>query len=263
MLGVAEHDLGIGADVDEELQRVRAMRTFSQNGTSSVGTDVAGNARQEIRRCERRINLEVGGADGHGAIGREEERCLAQGSGIDPEDHVMHDRVPDEGHVENRCPIDRAQRVDAGRSIVDEFADHRVQCGANRTGELDIATRIHHHVRDPRHEVITKPDLRIHHAVARDHFAGRQVDQVAGDGGRPDINGDAKGAIDVAGIHGAHIATTPNTDSDCVVAPLGGIGDQRQHVRVEARHGDVVVGEQCRANLFAQPAELGTQLRLR
>ena len=86
---------------------------------------------------------------------------------------------------------------------------------------------------------------------------------MAGDSGRPDINGDAEGAIDVAGIHGAHIAAVPNADSDCVVALLGSIGDQRQHVRVEARHGDVVVGEQCRADLFAQPAELGSQLRLR
>ena len=84
MLGVAEHDLGIGADVDEELQRVRAVRAFSQDGASGVGTDVAGNARQEIRRRERRINLEVGGADGHGSIGRKEERGLAQGSGSIP-----------------------------------------------------------------------------------------------------------------------------------------------------------------------------------
>ena len=81
---------------------------------------------------------------------------------------------------------------------------------------------------------------------------------MAGDSGRPDINGDAEGAIDVAGIHGAHIAATPNADSDCVVTLLGSIGDQWQHVWVHTRNDEVVVSQQCCADLFAQPAELGT-----
>ena len=62
---------------------------------------------------------------------------------------------------------------------------------ADRAGERRVATRVHHHVRHPAHQVLAEPDLRVHASARREHLTGREVAQVAGDGGGPDVDRDA------------------------------------------------------------------------
>ena len=87
---------------------------------------------------------------------------------------------------------------------------------ADRPSQLDLAARIHHHVRHPRHQVVAEPDLRVHDAVGGDDLAGAEVDEVAGDGRRTDVDRDAERTVDVARIDGADIASVPHADGDRV-----------------------------------------------
>ena len=47
-VAVAEHDLGIGADIDEQHHLVLAMRAFRQRRAGRVGADMAGDAGQHV-----------------------------------------------------------------------------------------------------------------------------------------------------------------------------------------------------------------------
>ncbi len=75
---------------------------------------------------------------------------------------------------------------------------------ARRTvaGELLVAARVHHHVRHPAHQVLAEADLRVHPPGRREHLAGGEVAQVAGDGGRADVDRRPHDALAVAGPHG-------------------------------------------------------------
>ena len=46
-VAVAEHDLGVRADVDDERHRVGLVRLLGQDHARRVRTDVAGDARQQ------------------------------------------------------------------------------------------------------------------------------------------------------------------------------------------------------------------------
>ena len=83
VIGVAEDDLGIGADVDEELSPVSAVRAFGEDRSGGIGPDVSCDAGEEIRLRESRIEVEVGGPRGDGSIGGKRERGLAQWRWVD------------------------------------------------------------------------------------------------------------------------------------------------------------------------------------
>ena len=51
LLGAAEHDLGVGADVDQQLPFLAAVRAFGQHCRGGVGADVAGDARTDEGPC--------------------------------------------------------------------------------------------------------------------------------------------------------------------------------------------------------------------
>ena len=57
------------------------------------------------------------------------------------------------------------------------------------------ALGMHHHVRDPAHQVLAEADLRVHHAGAGEDRAVGQVREVAGDRRRADVDGDAVGRV--------------------------------------------------------------------
>jgi hypothetical protein len=50
---VTEHYFCVGADVDEQLPRVPAMRPLSQHRGGGVGSDVASDTRSYVERRER------------------------------------------------------------------------------------------------------------------------------------------------------------------------------------------------------------------
>ena len=59
---VAEHDLGVGADVDDEPHVVAAVRPLGEHHRRGVGADVTGDARAGVEGGERQVELEVAGA---------------------------------------------------------------------------------------------------------------------------------------------------------------------------------------------------------
>ena len=67
---------------------------------------------------------------------------------------------------------------------------------ADGLGQLDVAAGIHHHVGDPAHQVFAEADLRVHATGRREHLAVVEVAQMAGDGGRADVDGDADDPVD-------------------------------------------------------------------
>ena len=62
-----------------------------------------------------------------------------------------------------------------------QFTDEVVQRTAHCLGELDVATRIHHHVRHSAHQVFAEADLRVHQAGRSRDLAGREIGEVRGD----------------------------------------------------------------------------------
>ena len=60
---------------------------------------------------------------------------------------------------------------------------------AHRGGHLPLPARVHHHVRDPAHEVLAEPDLRVHRARRRHHLARGEVADMRRDRRRADVHG--------------------------------------------------------------------------
>lgn len=55
---------------------------------------------------------------------------------------------------------------------------------------------VHHHVADPTHEVLAETDLWVHQAVRCQHVAGAEIDEMPGDRGGPNVDGDAVECVD-------------------------------------------------------------------
>ena len=121
---VAEHDLGVGADVDEQLHRVATVRALGEQGRRRVGADVTGDARPGVERRRRQVEVEVARQADHGLIGRQHERRRPERCRIDAERDVMHDRVPDEHDLEDVLAVDPG--------VVDELTDQLVERGRAR-----------------------------------------------------------------------------------------------------------------------------------
>ena len=66
----AEDDLGVRADVDEELDAVSAMGSLGQDRGRGVGADVSGDARQEVDLGEPCVDVELTSGRRDGEIGR-------------------------------------------------------------------------------------------------------------------------------------------------------------------------------------------------
>ncbi len=191
---VAEHDLGVGADVDEQLHRVAAVRALGEHRGRGVGTDVTGDARPGVERRGGQVEVEVARQADHGLVGRQHERRRPERRRIDAERDVMHDRVPDEHDLEDVLAVDPG--------VGDELADQLVERGTHRGGELALAAGVHHHVRHPAHQVLAEADLGVHPSHARQHLTGREVAEVPGDRGRADVDRDTVDGADVARPHG-------------------------------------------------------------
>ena len=58
------------------------------------------------------------------------------------------------------------------------------------------------------HEILAEADLRVHPAGRRDNVPGREITQMAGDGGRADVDRHPVGDVDVAGPGGDDRAGT-------------------------------------------------------
>ena len=116
----------------------------------------------------------------------------------------------------------------AGEQLADQFVDRLAYGG----GQLAIAAGVHHHVRHAAHQVLAEADLRVHPAAAGDHVAGEQVAEMAGDGRRADVDGDAVGLVDEPGPDGDDPVIPDGRLSPCHRRPRRG---GRQHVGSDGR----------------------------
>jgi hypothetical protein len=119
--GDAQHDLGVGADVDDEGHPLRLVRLFSQDDPGGVRPDVAGDARQDVDpRAWMGQQAELGGGRPDRAVGGKGERRAAQRRRVDAQQQVVHDRIADDGQpmsarlipaVGEQASIPRAARL--------------------------------------------------------------------------------------------------------------------------------------------------------
>ena len=181
---VAQHDLGVRADIDDERHPLREVGLLGEDDARRVGTDVARDARQHIDPCPRvSAKSQLGGRRPYRPIRREGEWRTAERRRVDAQQQVMHDRVADDRQLEDLGPLDAGPHRERG--------DEPVERLAHRGGHLSGTLGMHHRVRDPAHEVLAEPDLRVHHAVAGEHRPVGQIGEMPGDRRRPDIDRDA------------------------------------------------------------------------
>ena len=198
-LAVAEHDFRIGADVDQEAQFVAEIGRLGQHDARGVGADMAGDAGKRIEISARRdVEADVARPRLIGAVDRERERRAAELGRIEAQHEVMHDRIADQGHLENLGPCDLG--------LACRLADQGVHRLAHGARQLGVAARIHHHIGDPAHEILAEADLRVHRADRGDDRAADEVAEMDRDGGRADVDGDAIGALGEARQDGDDVA---------------------------------------------------------
>ena len=101
-------------------------------------------------------------------------------------------------------------------------AIERIERLAHDPGHLLGALGMHHHVRDPAHQVLAEADLGVHQAVRGEDRAVRQVGQVAGDRGRADVDRDPVGAVVEARPDGRHLVAVVDRHRHPVVAARQG-----------------------------------------
>ena len=99
---VAEHQLGVGADIDEQRQFVAQIRPFGEHHAGRIGADMAGDAGQAIDEgAGRDVKVEFARARLEGAVEGQRERRAAEFGRIEAEEQMMHDRIADHRDLEN------------------------------------------------------------------------------------------------------------------------------------------------------------------
>ncbi len=162
--------------------------------------------------------------------------AVPSGIGSMPEQEVMHDRVADDRDLEDLAGRDPALDGQTG--------DQLGQRAADRPGHLAGALGMHHRVGDPAHEVLAEPDLGVHHPVRGEDRTVRQIGQVAGDGGRSDVDGHAVGSVVEAGPDAADGPSIVDGHGHLVVARGQGRLEGTDHLEVGLEAGQVpLLGE--------------------
>ena len=111
LLAVAEQDLGVGADVDDQHQLVRLVRRLGERHGGGVGADVAGDAGQDVDAGVRvQAELDLLGPEVQRVGGGQRERGLAELDRVDAEQQVVHDRVADDHRLEDQLRARRGPR---------------------------------------------------------------------------------------------------------------------------------------------------------
>ena len=102
-VAVAQDDLGVRADVDDQLTAARTGSGASARITAGrVGADVAGDARQDVDPGARvDPQAELGRRQAHRPVGGQRERRAAERRRVDPEQEVVHDRVAHDRQLED------------------------------------------------------------------------------------------------------------------------------------------------------------------
>ena len=187
-LAIAEHDLGVGADVDEKRELVPEVRAFGEHDARRIGADMAGDAGQRIDEgAGRDVEAEFARARFVSRVDGQREGRAAELGRIEAENEMVHDRIADHRHFDDVA----ARNAGLPRGL----ADQRVHRLAHHARQLGVAARVHHHVGDAAHQVFAEADLRVHRPDGGDDLAAREIAEMGGDRGRADVDRDAIGAL--------------------------------------------------------------------
>jgi len=155
---VAEHDFGVGADIDQQCQLLGKVRALREDHAGGIRADVTGDTGEGVDpRARVQLQAELARVQAEGRVGRERKRCAAELGWIDAEQQVMHDGVANHRELENVGHLDLRFARDIG--------GEGVEGSAHRVGHLLRAAWVHHRVGHPAHEIFTEADLRIHRAA--------------------------------------------------------------------------------------------------
>ena len=161
---------------------------------------------------------------------------------------MVHDRVADQGHFHDFAARD--PRLARG------LADQRVHGLAHRTRQRLVAAGIHHHVGHAAHQVFAEADLRVHRPAGGDDLPAHEIGQVRGDGGRADVDRDAKGALGEARRDGHDVAALAHRDGDLPLPRAQRLLQASEGREIGVRFGDVPLLAQS----LLQPAEIARRL---
>ena len=136
---------------------------------------------------------------------------------------------------------DLVRRRPALRRRLAEQIPHR---DPHRGGHLPLPARVHHHVRDPAHEILAEPDLRVHGAGRRHHLARSEVADMRRDRRRADVDGRSVHPVLQARPHRHDVAFAVDRHGDSPVT-----GPQRRLERLQHRE---VAAQVLEAPLLAE-----------
>ena len=249
-LAVAENDLRVRPDVDDQHRLVLLVRSLRQDHARGVGPDVPGDAREDVgARALVDRQPELTRRPPNRFVDRQGERRAAELRRIDAEEEVVHHGVPDEDDLEDVVAVDRR--------LLRELGDELREAAAHRPGQLLLRARVHHHVRHPAHQILAEPDLRVHLTRGGEHLAGVQIAEMTGDRRRPDVEGDPVGSVVIPRPHCGDLAPVVDGDGD---APVGAGLTQRALQRLDdVRVEDEILDSPLARERFSQPGEVAAR----
>ena len=210
-LAIAEHDLRIGADIDDQHRLVRRLWRFGQQDGGGVGADVTGDARQQIDVGARvQIEVECARRGRHRGFDDERKGCPAELRRVETEQDVMHGRVADEAGLGDLSRIYPRLGRGLGREPPDRLPHHRGR-------DLGLIGMVLDE-RNSTDQVLAEADLRVHCSGRGDDLAGRQVAKMGGNGSGSDIDGEPVLTVAETGPNGNDSAALADRDGDLVRA---------------------------------------------
>ena len=183
-----------------------------------------------------RGQLELARPQAQGLIACEREGGGAELARIDAQQEVVHDRVADRGQRQQLGPIDAC--------LIGHLVDQRAQRIAHGRGHLGRAAGVHHGVGDAAHQVLAEADLRVHEPARGQHLTAVQVAQMAGDGGRADIDRKAKGTLDEARPDADQACACLDRDRDLPIARAQRRLQALQHGQIAGERADLPLRRQ-------------------
>ena len=198
----AEHDLAVGADVDEDAQFVLTREAGGNHAGDDVGAHVRPDERKSLDIATR-VDVEprLTGRDIERLLKGRRERHHRNRRGVDPEQKVEHRRVPDDHHLVN--PV----ASNAGRLV--QLREDRVHGALNRVAQFRFRLLALHPVADPRDDVGAERRLAVEGRAHRLGHAGAQVHQGADHRGRAEIKGNAVALLArIPGLDGNQMIAT-------------------------------------------------------
>ena len=156
---------------------------------------------------------------------------------------MMHDGVAGERDVQDFVGSS------TGRTC--RLCDDLVEGAPDRGRQFRVSAGMHHDIRDPAHQILAEPDLRVHHPRRCHDLAARQIAEMGRDRGRADVDREAQRSL---------VKSRPETDESAVAANRGGDlpapAPQARLQRSENRHAGAKVLDAALRQRSREPAEV-------